>query len=118
MFTEQLEELNRDLKRMIEMDEAILRQGKDGVSRIKILFKPKASYTDVARTKKVQGSVSLRVAFNTDGTVEILSVLKGLPNGLTESVVEAAKGVRFEPALLKGQPVRVVSMMQYIFDLF
>src|SRR5207302_10897466 len=51
--------------------------------RAKILKKPDPEYTVKARKNEVQGIVTLEAVFRCDGTVTDISVIKGLPDGLT-----------------------------------
>jgi TonB family protein len=85
---------------------------------VKILSKPKPGYTDTARVNNIQGTVVLRVTFNANGTIGGVSVVRGLPNGLTEQAIAAAKGIRFEPAKRSGSPYAVVKNVEYSFAIF
>src|SRR5262249_49345608 len=58
-----------------------------------ILYKEKASYTDQARRNLVQGEVILNLTFNANGTISDIHVLRGLPDGLTEQAIKAAKKI-------------------------
>lgn len=84
----------------------------------KILAKPEAEYTEEARRHKVTGAVILRIMFAETGQITQIRVLSGLPYGLTERAIAAARQIKFVPAELKGKqvdyPVRVV----YTFELF
>jgi TonB family protein len=82
-----------------------------------ILYKEKASYTDEARRNGVQGTVSLSVIFTADGTVTSMKVVRGLPDGLNERAIEAAKKIRFRPAIKNGQPVSVRGILEFSFHL-
>jgi hypothetical protein len=62
----------------------------------RILSKPKAPYTDEARQNNVQGKVILRVTFLASGQIGTISTVKGLPNGLTEKAIAAARMIKFE----------------------
>lgn len=62
----------------------------------RILTKPKPPYTDEARRNNVQGKVILKVTFLPSGQIGSISTIKGLPNGLTEQAIAAARGIRFE----------------------
>jgi protein TonB len=62
-----------------------------------ITFKPEPGFTEEARRDNVSGVVKLRALLKYDGTVEVVEVIKGLENGLTERTVEAAKKIRFQP---------------------
>lgn len=105
-----------ELKRKGENE--VFEQGKDGVSRVTILYKERAKYTSAARKNRVHGTVQLRVAFHADEHIEVLEVIRGLPDGLTDSAIDAAKRVRFRPAEKDGKPVRTEGQLEFTFDLY
>jgi Gram-negative bacterial TonB protein C-terminal len=43
-------------------------------------------------------------------------VIRGLPYGLTERAIEAAKKIRFNPAMENGQPVNVRGSLEFPFN--
>jgi TonB family protein len=76
----------------------------------------KPAYTAEAREAKVEGVVLLELIIRKDGSVGSVKVLKGLGYGLDESAVETVKTQwRFQPALLKGQPVNVHANVEISF---
>ncbi|SRR5258706_7555752 len=85
---------------------------------LKILNKPIAHYNEVARSKCVEGVVFLRITFFANGTVGNFRVVKGLPYGLSGNAIEAAKLIRFEPALKNGKPVTVAKTLSYNFTIY
>ncbi|MEP7273249.1 MAG: TonB family protein [Acidobacteriota bacterium] len=96
----------------------ILDMGRDGVGRIQILFKEKAKYTEEARQNKIQGTVVLSAVFTSDGQVTSVRVIRGLPDGLTEKAIEAAKKIRFQPATKNGAAVTVRGQLEFTFNLY
>lgn len=86
-------------------------------SGIRIISKPRPEYTDSARTQDIEGSVMLRVMFLSDGKIGEVSVVSGLPHGLTEQAIKAARKLVFEPAYRNGVPVTVVKRVQYNFSI-
>jgi TonB family protein len=82
-----------------------------------ILYMAKASYTEDARRNGIEGEVVLNVVFAADGTINSISVMHGLPDGLTEKAVEAAKKTRFQPAVNNGAPVSVRGDLSFTFAL-
>ncbi len=85
---------------------------------LKILAKPKPSYTDSARQNQVQGTVILRVTFLASGAIGSISPVKGLPNGLTEQAIAAARSIRFEPAKSNGVGQTVTKQVEYTFSIY
>jgi hypothetical protein len=49
--------------------------------------------------------------------VIIVRVVRGLPYGLTEKAIEAAKKLRFTPAIIDGRSVEVEMKLVYNFSL-
>jgi TonB family protein len=83
-----------------------------------ILYREKAKYTEEARQNKIQGSVLLQVVFNINGLITDVKVIRGLPDGLTEKAIEAAKKIRFNPAVKNGAPVSVRGTLDFAFNLY
>ncbi len=83
-----------------------------------ILSKPRAEYTDIAKKNQVQGSVSVRVTFLAEGTIGDVSLVSGLPDGLSEQAAAAAKQIRFQPAMKNGVPFTTTRIVQYNFTLY
>ncbi|MBO0726384.1 MAG: energy transducer TonB, partial [Blastocatellia bacterium] len=67
-----------------------------------ILYKEKAQYTQEAKDNNVEGAVVLNAVFGLDGQIGEIRVIQGLPHGLTEKAIEAAKKIRFNPAVKDG----------------
>jgi TonB family protein len=84
-------------------------------SRVRILEKPAPEYTEEARRDRVAGKVVLNVMFTSYGVVNITSVERGLPLGLTEKAVEAARRIKFTPAQVEGRSVTQLGTVEYDF---
>lgn len=87
-------------------------------SPLKLIFKPKPSYTDLARQSNTVGTVKLRVTFLRNGGVGSVSVVEALKNGLTEQAVAAAKKMAFLPKKSDGQTVSVTRTVVYSFLIY
>jgi len=85
---------------------------------IKIISKPRPGYTDAARQNNIQGTVILRVTFLASGQVGSISPVKGLPNGLTEQAIAAARRINFKPAKRDGQGQTVTKQIEYSFSIY
>ena len=88
------------------------------VTPIKILFKPRASYTDKARELGIEGKIRVAVLLRADGKVQYILFLKRLGAGLDEEALKAAKQIKFEPKKVNGQPVSTVLTFEYGFDIY
>jgi TonB family protein len=86
--------------------------------KAKILKRPDPEYTTAARKNQIQGVVVLRAALMSNGEVTNISVLKGLSDGLSEAAMEAARKIKFRPAILDGQPVSIWIQIEYQFSLY
>jgi TonB family protein len=73
-------------------------------SSVSILYEPNPSYTTEARMLKMEGDVVLEVIFLASGQVQVTRVVSGLGHGLDEAAIQAAKLIRFRPAIRNGQP--------------
>ena len=87
-------------------------------SRARVLRKPEPAYTEAARNNQVTGTVVLRCVFGADGMVRNLFVVKGLPDGLSERAIEAARKIKFIPAMKDGRPVSMWMQLEYNFNLY
>lgn len=83
-----------------------------------ILYKERAKYTEEARQNKIQGAVVLSLVFNANGSISEIRVVRGLPDGLTEKAIEAARKIRFNPAVKNGTPVSVRGTLEFNFNLY
>jgi TonB family protein len=85
--------------------------------RAHILSRPEPEYTDEARRQGISGTVVLRGAFAASGKVEIFRVVSGLPGGLTEVAIKAARQIKFAPAVKDGRYVSMYIQIEYNFNL-
>src|SRR6266436_1799957 len=91
----------------------------DEVSRKpRITNRPAPEYTQSARRNRISGNVVLIIVLCRTGKVTNAKVIQGLPQGLTESCLGAAKRIEFQPAEKDDQPVSVKMRIEYNFDLF
>jgi cytochrome c-type biogenesis protein CcmH/NrfG len=91
---------------------------KEVTTRARVLSKPEPNFTPEARQNDTTGTVILRGVFASDGNVKHLIVIRGLPDGLTEVCIKAARRIKFIPATLNGRPVATWMELQYNFSLF
>jgi TonB family protein len=92
--------------------------GKDVTTRAKLLSKPEPQYTEEARKNQITGTVVLKVVFSSSGQVTNIQTMRGLPNGLTEKAIAAARQIRFEPATKDGHKVSMWMQLEYNFNLY
>ena len=92
--------------------------GKEVNSKARVLEKPEPTYTESARKNQITGTVTLRAVFSAGGSVTNIHAVSGLPDGLTERAIAAAKSIRFVPATKDGHPVSMWMELQYNFNLY
>jgi periplasmic protein TonB len=78
------------------------------VQQQKLVKKVVPEYPPEAKAKGIQGSVKLRAVINKDGTVKELKALSG-PEELIPPSIAAVKQWVYEPTLLNGEPVEVIT---------
>jgi TonB family protein len=83
-----------------------------------ITFKPEPGFTEEARKNNVTGVVRLRAILHASGSVQSISVVKGLPDGLTEKAIGAARQIRFTPAEKDGHSVSQYVVLEYNFNIY
>ena len=83
-----------------------------------ITYKPEPSFTEDARKNNVTGVVRLKAILSASGAVTGISVVKGLPDGLTEKAIAAARQIRFTPAEKDGHTVSQYVTLEYNFNIY
>jgi periplasmic protein TonB len=81
------------------------------------LTHPEPAYTKDARDNKIAGVVILKAVFSKTGEVTNIRVVSGLPYGLTNQAIEAARKIKFTPATKDGKPVSMWMQLEYNFNL-
>jgi protein TonB len=74
-------------------------------------------YPEQARKDGISGIVILETVIDHTGAVGKVTVLKPLPDGLSEAAVDAVKQWSFKPAELNGEPVDVLFNLTINFKL-
>jgi len=89
--------------------------GKEVDTKVKLLSKPNAESTFEASRNHVVGVVTLIAVFTAKGEVRDIEVVHGLPAGLTENSIAAARKITFTPAIKDGHPVSQKMQLEYSF---
>jgi protein TonB len=85
-----------------------------GVLNGKAISLPKPAYPPIARQAHASGTVVVQVTIDENGNVISAAAVSGHP--LLRAVsVSAARGARFSPTKLSGQPVKVTGVITYNF---
>lgn len=85
-----------------------------GVLNGKATSLPKPPYPAAARAVRAAGAVSVQVLIDESGSVVSATAVSGHPL-LRAAAVQAARGARFSPTQLSGQPVKVSGVITYNF---
>lgn len=93
-------------------------RGSEVTTKAVVKSKPEPLYTELAKRNGVSGTVILRAIFASDGTVRNIRVTQGLPDGLTETAIAAARKIKFVPATKDGKPVSMYIQLEYNFNRF
>jgi periplasmic protein TonB len=86
------------------------------VENAKQIFAPKPEYPPLAKMARIQGAVKLEAIISKDGTIQDLKILSGHPL-LVKAAVEAVSRWRYQPTLLNGEPVEVITEIDVNFTL-
>jgi TonB family protein len=87
------------------------------MTHVQVTYMPKPIYSDDGRAKKIEGDVTLQVTFTTSGEIKVLRVVRGLGSGLDEAAENAARQIKYKPAMQGGQPVDETANIRITFAL-
>ena len=93
-------------ERRSRSQEPVFRAG-DGLTRPVLLTRVDPEYPEAARKDRIEGSVVVQSVVETDGTMTVTRILRGINPALDDSAVRAITQWRFEPGKLKDLPVPV-----------
>jgi TonB family protein len=89
----------------------------DGINPPRIIESPEVTPTEEARRSNTYGVVKLSARITRDGTIQDITVIKGLGRGLDERAVEAVKlSWMFLPATRNGEVVESTIKFDVRFD--
>jgi len=86
------------------------------VQQAKLVSQPKPVYPPLARQARIQGTVRFTAIIGVDGHIQNLTLVTGHPL-LVPSAQEAVKQWVYQPTLLNGEPVEVVTQIDVNFTL-
>jgi protein TonB len=86
------------------------------VQAAKLISQPRPAYPPLARQARIQGTVRFNAVIGRDGTIQNLTLVSGHPL-LVPSATEAVRQWRYQPTLLNGEPVEVVTVIDVNFTL-
>src|SRR5689334_6157601 len=86
------------------------------VQAAKIVRQPKPIYPPLAKQARISGVVRFNAVIGKDGTIQNLQLVSGHPL-LVQSAQDAVKQWVYQPTLLNGEPVEVVTQIDVNFTL-
>jgi protein TonB len=86
------------------------------VSAARLIYQPKPEYPELAKMTRTEGAVEFEAVIGKDGTIEELKVLRGHPL-LVKAALDAVRRWRYQPTLLNGEPIEVVTEITVNFKL-
>jgi TonB family protein len=86
------------------------------VQAAKLVEKPEAVYPPMAMQARIQGTVRFNVIIGADGRLENATLISGHPL-LVPAAIEAVRTYRYQPTLLNGTPVQVITQVEVPFVL-
>jgi len=82
----------------------------------KLVSQPKPVYPELAKQARISGVIHLSALIGKDGAVKDLKVMSGHPL-LIQAAMDAVQQWRYEPTLLNGAPVEVLTQIDVNFTL-
>lgn len=90
-------------------------QKAEGDRKARVIYRVEPEYTPDAREKKIEGTVVLTLTIDHEGLPQNIQIKKSLYPSLDQSAIEAARKMRFEPAIKNGQPVSMFISVEFNF---
>ena len=87
-----------------------------GIQSAKLIFGPTPLYPPIARAARVQGTVKIQAIIASNGSIQNLRVISGPPL-LIEVALSAVKQWRYQPTMLNGNAVQVITEIDVVFTL-
>ena len=86
------------------------------VQAAKLIRKPNPVYPPLAKMARIQGSVRLEAVISRGGAIKDLKVISGHPL-LVKAALDAVQRWRYQPTMLNGEPVEVITQIDVNFRL-
>lgn len=98
--------------------ETVERAGDNGTAIPTCTYMPNPPYSDGARKLKLSGTVTAEAVINSEGKLESIRIVRGMPGGLNETTIAAMRTWRCHPVLKDGKPVPVLVPFTTTFRLY
>jgi TonB family protein len=98
--------------------ETVQRAGVNGTTIPSCTYMPNPPYSDGARKLKLNGTVTAEAVINSEGKLESIRTVRGMPGGLNETTIAAMRTWRCHPALKDEKPVPALVPFTVTFRLY
>jgi protein TonB len=88
-----------------------------GVQAAKLIKKPLPVYPPIAKSARIQGAVVLQATIGKDGTIQNLKMISAASPLLIQPAMDAVKQWVYQPTILNGEPVDVITEVTVNFTL-
>jgi TonB family protein len=110
-----------DAQKLIEAQRLLEQQYRAAANpqtrRPRVIRRVEPTYPADAREKNIKGSVVLTMVVDREGNPQDVKIWRSLYPSMDQAALEAARQMRFEPALKDGQPVSETLLVEFYFSL-
>ena len=110
----------RDAQKYLEAQRLLEQQYREAAPqtrRPRVIHRVEPVYPADARDKNIKGSVVLTMVVDRDGKPQDVKISRALYPSMDQAALEAARQMRFEPALKDGEPVSETLLVEFYFSL-
>ena len=98
--------------------ETLERAGVNGATMPSCTYMPNPPYSEGVRKLKLSGTVTVQAVINSEGKLENIRIVRGMPGGLNETTIATLRTWGCHPALKDGKPVPVLVSFTVNFRLY
>ncbi|MGQ0761759.1 MAG: TonB family protein [Acidobacteriota bacterium] len=105
----------RDEQKYVEAQKLLEQQYRE-TRKPRVIHRVEPVYPVDAREKQIKGSVVLTMVVDREGIPQEIKIRRSLYPSVDQAAIEAARQMRFEPALKDGQPVSDTLVVEFYFS--
>ncbi|HEX6190529.1 MAG TPA: TonB family protein, partial [Pyrinomonadaceae bacterium] len=105
----------RDAQKYVEAQKLLEQQYRE-TRKPRVIRRVEPIYPTDARDKNIKGSVVLTMVVDREGNPQEIKIRKSLYPSMDQAAIEAARQMRFEPALKDGQTVSETLLVEFYFS--
>jgi TonB family protein len=110
----------RDAQKYVEAQRLLEQQYREATPQTRkprVIHRVEPVYPADAREKNIKGSVILTMVVDREGNPQDVKIWRSLYPSMDQAALEAARQMRFEPALKDGQPVSETLRVEFYFSM-